>query len=389
MFTLLFGGLFYYTIPLLIGEITLLNVVYNEEINNMVYVIYCFSFLVSFFFMYKNDSNQKKVIQYKLRGNLNKQNSKALNFIVCVIGIIFIIGVYRFGFSNYLITTKGDNEENMTLIQTGVMLSMIMLPVTVYYRKRYTFVVCFLILLSFLLYGARSYFVVAIISSAFIFFKFREIQLIKKFYWFVLGTGFAFGMAIFKNVFSIIKSASFNDVINVIKNLNYDLVISQVIIDPMAVIYNLNYTINNKLDLSIDYLFHRGLSIIPGGGSLFSLLMGKEYPRYASVLADYYTDVHWGLASSLYAELIAISGYFGFVLIYILMNKIVASFNNNVKLKDLNVFNLVFISSFTYLLFYSHRLDITFVLGIFKYSILIWLFLKFVAFNVNKKVSIK
>jgi len=389
MFTLLFGGLFYYTIPLLIGEITLLNVVYNQKINNLIYLIYCFSFLVSFYFMHKNDSNKKKVVQYKLRGNLNKQNSKALNFIVFIIGVIFIIGVYRFGLSNYLIITKGDNEENMILIQAGVMLSMIILPVTVYYRKIYTFSVCFLILLSFLLYGARSYFVVAIISSVFIFFKFREIQLIKKIHWFVLGTGFVFGMAIFKNVFSIIKSASFNDVITVIKNLNYDLVISQVIIDPMAVIYNLNYTINNKIDLSIDHLFHRGLSIIPGGGNLFSLLTGKEYPRYASVLANHYTDIHWGLASSLYAELIAISGYFGFILIYILMNKIVVKFNNNIKLKDLNIFNLVFISSFTYLLFYSHRLDITFVLGIFKYSILIWLFLKFISFNVSKKVSIR
>lgn len=385
MFTLLFGGLFYYSIPLLIGEINLLNVVNNQEINNVIYIIYSFSFIVSFFFMYYNDVKKKNIIEYELRGHLNKITLKVLNFIVCIIGVIFMMGLYRFGLTNYLITTKGGSEGNIALIQTSVVLSMIMLPVTVYYRKRFMFIVYFLILLSFLLYGSRSYFVVAIISAAFIVFGFKEIKLVKKTPWFVLGIGFAVGMAIFKNIFKILKTANFNDVITVIKKLDYDLVIAQILGDPMAVIYNLNYTINEKLDLPIDYLFHRVFSIIPGGGNFISLLTGEEYPRYASVLANYYTDIHWGLASSLYAELIAISGYLGFALVYILINKIVINFNNNIKYKGVSIFNLIFISSFTYLLFYSHRLDITFVLGMFKYSILIWILLKFVSFNSRRK----
>lgn len=379
LYTILFGGLFYYSMPLIIGKITLIGVVMNQPINYLVYIIYSFAFIVSFIFMFKSDKQKIKLIQHKLRGELDKTTSKRINVLTALIFLVFLIGVYQIGFSNYLNFNKNTNEERLLLIQFSVVLSMIMLPVSLYYRKLITLGVYFLILFSFLLYGSRSYFVVAIISSVFIQFRFKEMQLIKKLPLFILGVFFAVAMAIYKFIYTVVKVVDFKELSIIIRNLDYDLVMSQLLGDPMAVVYNLNYTIVNELDLSISYLFHRILSIMPGGGSLFSFLVGESYPRYSYILNELeYTNIEWGLASSLYAELIAISGFTGFFIIYILMNNLVNNFNNNIRLNGLNFYNLLFISSYTYLLFYSHRLDITFVLGVFKYCILLWILFKYV-----------
>jgi len=375
----MFGGLFYYSIPLLFGKITLIGVVINQDINNIVYIIYIFAFVISFWFMYANDKKKIQVIQQAKRGYLNKLNSKKLNFVTIIIFSIFLIGVSQIGFFYYFfIATKAINDNSSTLIVISVVFSMIMLPLSLYYRKIIVSSVYFFILLSFFLYGVRSYFVVAIISSVFIFLRFKEVRLIKKMPLLILGSFFALSMAVFKFIFSELKSANISELVTIIKGLDPNLVMAQLLADPSAVVYNLNYTINNKINLSMDYFIHRTVSIIPGGGDFFSFLMGVDYPRYSSVLGDKYTNVHWGLASSLYAEIIAIYGFIGLLIVYIFINKLISNFNNAYKFKGLNFLNLIFISSFTYLLFYSHRLDITFILGIFKLSILTWIFFKYV-----------
>ncbi|MBW3517564.1 O-antigen polymerase [Flavobacterium sp. NKUCC04_CG] len=378
MFTILFGGLLYYSLPLVIGKISLLGVVMNQSINPIVYMVYGFAFIASLCFMIKSDNKKKPIIKYETRGYLNKLTSKRINFLTVFIFSVFLIGVFQLGFSNYLVASKSTNEERIALIQISVVLSMIMLPVSLFYRKWISLAVYFFILFSFLLYGARSYFVVTLISCAFVMFRFNKIRLISKFPLFILGIAFAIGMAIFKYIYAVVKGASLGELASIIGGLNYDLVMAQLIGDPTAVIYNLNYSINHDINLSIEYLFHRIFSIVPGGGDFFSLLTGENYPRYSAILANQYVDIHWGLASSLYAELIAISGFLGFIIIYLLMNKIVSNFNNNILTNGLSFFNLIYISSFTYLLFYSHRLDITFVLGIFKFCILIWVLFRYI-----------
>lgn len=58
LFTILFGGLFYYSSPLLIGNISMPGIVYNQEISITIYVIFSFSFLMSLYFMIKNDKRE-------------------------------------------------------------------------------------------------------------------------------------------------------------------------------------------------------------------------------------------------------------------------------------------------------------------------------------------
>ena len=380
LYLILFGGLFYYSIPLFIdgGKLTFPGVVLSQNINSLTYIVYSFAFIVSFFFMHRNDNQKKRPIKYERYGRLDKLTSKRIFFLTLLIFFIFAFGVYQFGIFDYLTTNKQVNEEDMTLIPISIVLSMIMLPVSFYYRKLFSFSIYFLILFSFFLYGVRSYFVVGIISSGFIYFRFKEIRLVKKLPLFILAFLFAISMAVYKFIYVHVKDSSFNELFSIIKELDFDLLITHLIADPLAVIYNLNYTIENNIILSINYLFHRILSIIPQGGTFFSFLTGESYPRYSTILNNEYTNIHWGLASSMYAELIAISGFLGFGVIYILMNTIISYFNSNIKLSGLNFYNLIFISSFTYFLFYSHRLDITFVLGVFKFSILIWIFFKYI-----------
>ena len=390
MFTILFGGLFYYSIPLLMGKITLTGVVINQDVNYIVYIIYSFVFIVSFSFMYVNDKKKVKVIRVEKQGYLDKPASRSLFFFTMIVFLFFLIGVFQMGFSNYFFTAnKSINEDIPTLISISVVFSMIMLPVSLYYQKIISLIIFFLILLSLLLYGSRSYFVIAMISSVFILFNFKEVRLIKKAPLLIVGIFFAVSMAVFKFVYQIIKSASLSELISNVKKLDSDSIISQLLGDPMAVIYNLNYTINNDISLSMNYFIHRFLSAVPGGGDFFSSLIGIDFPRYSSILGNEYTTVHWGLASSIYAELIAISGFAGFCVVYLLINKLTFDFNNSIKLKGLNFFNLIFISAYSYLLFYSHRLDITFVLGIFKYSVILWIIFKFILKKKRKEKMIK
>lgn len=110
----------------------------------------------------------------------------------------------------------------------------------------------------------------------------------------------------------------------------------------------------------------------------FSFISEESYPRFSHYLNyEMYTDLHWGLTSSVYAELLAISGYLGLFFVVLLLNTILFKFNLRLRNKGYNFYSLLLTSSFVYLAFYSHRVDITFILGFLKISFIIIILFKF------------
>ena len=102
-------SLSYYSFPLLLEELTLVCVIENIPIHENIYLIFIFIYTVNFIFMIKTDYKDLNKIYV-----INHSQSIENNLLLILTILLFIIGVYFTGFSEYFFgTKKADVDLNV------------------------------------------------------------------------------------------------------------------------------------------------------------------------------------------------------------------------------------------------------------------------------------
>lgn len=370
-FTLLAGSLFYYSAPLLLGHITIPGFIYRLEIIDEIYIIYTLTYIALMLFMLYND---RIVSNVNFQFDIQVSRVKITPFFYLTL-LIFLVGVIQIGPVNYFFENKSTTNINDGggLITLSVWFSLILLVLT-YRQKKYNvyFGISFLILASYLLFGPRALFVVGIMSLWLIHYSFIRTRLIYHLKSLIFLVGLAMLMVVYKTFYRVLKAMDLSLLVNTAQSIDLSLVTSALLGDPTAVIYNLQVTILNNVDLSISFLLHRIVSIFPALGGIYSEVMQEDFVRYSRYLADNYHNLHYGIASSIFGEFIAISGYLGLSLFITMWISIVYWFNCKILLSRNDIYIILF-PAITYISFYIHRVDFTFALGAIKTALLAYI----------------
>lgn len=382
-FSLISLSSLYYFSPLFFKEINIFGFVYNVKINEMVYLyasIY-FSLLIIFVLFFDLFFNEKKVV------DITYSFADIPNFLYVISFLLFILGVYIVGLEFLLSPNKTDLASRNTVLY-GLGLWLISCSALKAYVTKCHLLLSFsLVCIIFSLYvGSRSMFVMTILSIILVSFRTngRKLRVVEQYREIIMVLLIVLLLVIFKVSYKSIKAGSFYSIISSFNDINLEDLLSLSLTDPNAVMYNLNYTINNNAFLGWDYLIHRVLSIFPLLSSLFSDIMGKDFGRYSSILGNDY-DLHFGLASSIHGEIIAISGFMGFVIFSTLVMVSIFILNYYYLYKSTMWISL-FVPFAIYNFFYSFRVDITFALGTIKSYFLILILMYFYRYIISSKL---
>ena len=368
-FTLMVFSLSYYSFPLLLEELTLVCVIENIPIHENIYLIFIFIYTVNFIFMIKTDYKDLNKIYV-----INHSQSIENNLLLILTILLFIIGVYFTGFSEYFFGTKKDDVDLNVFIGLSIWSSLALFIVSYHANKKnkINILISLIIILSVLFFGYRSYTVVLFLIFSLLFLNFQKIRLYKKFHYFMLGFILVLFLTIFKLLYGTLKYADISTLISIVRNVDFSTYYMLFFVDPLAVTYNLNLVILNETSLPVSYFFHRLISILPFYSGFYSEITNYEYLKLSDILHENYHTVNLGLASSFLGELLALINYIGFFVGIIIWIFSIYIFNK--KIKDINtLFIKMLVPMIVYMTFYIHRVDITFILGSFKMLLIVWL----------------
>lgn len=368
-FTVLILSSFFYFSPLLIGEININGFVNGEPISDVTYY-FCmsyFSLLAIFVFIFDLFFINNDVKTFRL---LNREVFSNVFYISL---ILFFVGVALVGLGNLLEPDKTKlANQNVAIYGLGLWFLMAVLIVAYANKNWVVFTVCVLCLIFSLYVGSRSNIAIAILTLVLLTLRNNKIRLYSQYSKFIFLSVFISLLILFKITYKYIKAFDFSMAYERLSSFDFFSMVNLVLVDPNAVVYNLNYTIVNNVSLDSDFIFHRLLSLFPMMAGLFQLIMDETFPRYSAVLADFYS-IHFGLASSLHGEIIAMSGTFGFF-IFITLFFTITFFLNYRYLFNPSPLILLSLPFVVYNLFYAFRVDLTFMFGTFKtYFVLVFL----------------
>lgn len=324
--------------------------------------------------------------------SIKKNNTNTLNEIKNIkgdeVGLVLIISLVAYvasfliyGFEQITNIKSGGKVGFLYGMSTWAL--MIVLSLSLLSKsKKIVFFVAFIIFLNMAIVGSRSIFlvsalmVIAIISGQY------KINFYKwKFLFSIASLGFF--LLIYKSIFKFVKNGDFSGVLSALTSAE-TYTASLHLLEPYIVSYHFVNAIDVGYEFNFSILVHRVFSLIPFLGDLLESLLGQDIPRYSSFIMDeYYSDVHYGLASNIWAESYYIGGplflysmYLAWVFLIYKANKIF--YQSESKL-------LYYITpAVFYTSFYIHRVDITFVLGAFKVCIMLFL-LNYIIFSVLPK----
>lgn len=374
------SSIFYFS-PLLFGVINIFGVVYGISIDSLVYNYLSFYFFVLICSILSFDLFFKRKRIISIVESYSRIPSSFYILSLC----FFLVGVYVAGINNLLNPDK-TNLANESTALYGFSLWMICcsLVKSLVCKNRFMFAV-FFSCLSFSLYvGSRSMFVIALLSLILVHFRLfnRPIRLVKSLSKVVLISVFVILLVLFKVSYKRIKAGDYTAAMDNIISLNISDLLSLLLTDPNAVVYNLNHSVISNYSLGWDYLIHRLTSLVPMMSSLYSKAFGGTYDRFSAILSNDY-DFHFGLASSIHGELIAIGGLGLFVIATILLFFIL-TLVNYYYLFHPSISIALCIPFAVYNLFYSFRVDVTFSFGTLKTFVVISVVL--LIFNNFKKL---
>ncbi|WP_299007645.1 O-antigen polymerase [uncultured Shewanella sp.] len=366
IFSLLTLSSIFYFSPFLVGSINIYGFLYSGEISSETYLyinIY-FILLTSYIIFFDFYLSKSKVVV------IDSMNRELVKLFFSISTIIFLVGIYIAGIGNLLNSDKTNlATQNTAIYGLGIWFITCSLLLSYINKSAVMFVICSLLLTFSLYVGSRSNIVIAILTILLFSCRNKKFKLLEQYKkGFLLLFVVAF-LAIFKLTYKYIKNFDFGIVVDIYKDVSLLDIVSLIIVDPNAVAYNFNMTIVNEVTLGTGYFFHRLFSIVPGMGEIFEQISGTEYIRYSAVLAKIH-NIHFGLASSIHGEIIAISGIFGFITFLIIFFMFLTYINYRYLFRPskLIILSLPFL---VYNVFYAFRVDITFCLGTLKVFILV------------------
>ena len=306
----------------------------------------------------------------------------------CVLGIaivLFLYALYTEGVSS-LVNSKRGGGVMGPLFGMSTWAFLIGLSLGLVNRHRLTICIClFCLLLSMLMTGSRSYFVVALVMCVLFFSaKNGEVVVVKNLRIVFLG-GLVLGVTLlYKPLYRSIQDLDYSAVGALLSDSEtYKGAFS--FGESYVVASHFQQAIDSDLSLGGAFIIHRLLSIFPVIPSLFESLTASDYPRYSSIILSDYYNSSFGLASNIWAEGYALGG--GLALCFILVAWIFVIYKSSVCWV-LGYRSGVFpylIPFIVYLSFYMHRLDITFVLGAFKVCVFFYIFSYLVRLAIPRK----
>jgi len=368
LFSLLVLSLLFYYSSALFTHISIFGVVEDVPIDDRTYYALTFIFIASLFFTYVSD--RSRLVK---RISSEKKNTYVITTLLTIVSaLVFMIGVYQLGgVSVFFAGSKSDlGQLNAVFYGLSIWLMLSTLAVSSYYKYHKYILICSIIAIFTLAVGSRATIVICIFVFSLLYFNLQKIRLAKYYKAFCILLCLVLFMVIYKFIYKSVRSGDFSSILNILLTLDFDSLIGVFMSESSSVVYNLNTVFVNELALPDHVLYHRLFSIIPFLGDYYKNLIGLDIPRFSYFLINDVYELHFGLASSIFGEVIAISGIVGFVIFVSLWLCLVSYFNLELN-KGLSLYQVIFIPALVYSVFYIHRVDLTFFIGYFKYAIFI------------------
>lgn len=308
------------------------------------------------------------------------ENSEYKKYIVCDYDVgyqagllsfvslfLFLIILFLYGFDGLASIKRGGSVPfhgvfvNILLVSIGLALAS---------KKKWLVILCFTLLaLNLFATGSRAYFAVGILLMLIFYLREKAVRIVSHPKILILS-GFLFILIlVFKVVYVDIMLLDFSSVFQKITSVDTYLLAlnfgeSEVVSSHFA------YFVDKGPSwLGVDYIVHRLLSIFPFLPSLYENASGVMYYRFSSIILDEYRFFGFGLASNIWAELYSLAGGGGiFIFIFLWLSTI---YHLNAKFLSGSFYGIYpYLYAFSiYFAFYLHRVDLTFILGFFKFSV--------------------
>ena len=368
----------------MLGEINFKSVVDGMLIDARVYLLFIFIYIICFFFMLKSDGLSKK------NPLINKSSPAEIISLSFLSLGLFLVGLVETGWAEFFFGVKGNDVELSAFLGISVWAALVLFSLSYKAKKlsRTGILVSLFIIGSFLLFGARSYAAILLLTFVLLRSDFEKKYAAKD-------LGLVIGMAVcvflfasFKLFYKVLKSSSLELIFSNLADQEIEVYYTLILADPLAVIYNLNLVVYHEKTLHLGYLVHRVVSIIPFFGGVISEINNGEYLRFSDILKNEFHNVPWGLASTFIGELLALIGYSGTLIVLFLWIFLIYVFNTFLS-GSFTFFGRAMIPALIYAIFYIHRVDITFVLGAVKTTLVVFLFVALSTSILKRRLSLR
>ncbi|MFS1428077.1 O-antigen polymerase [Vibrio splendidus] len=370
IFSILLLSLCFYYSSAVFNTVSVFGVVENVQVDNRTYIVLFLIFSLSLFFTYIND----KFVKFIGVRKFNADYLLITKFLVFSSILCFSIGVIQVGGLSVFFEGSKSNLANKSTAFYGlsIWLFSCSFAISVYFKYFRLALFTLIFILFSLIIGSRSTAVISFLLAFLLLYDFKLTRLSNLYKEAVIVIVFVSLMVVYKFIYKDIRSGEFSDIFLVIYNIDIYSFFGVLMSESSSVVYNLNTVFTQEISLPNYVLYHRLLSLLPAAGDYYQNMLGLDIPRFSYFLINEIYDLHFGLASSIFGEVIAISGWFGLVLFLLVWLLIILYFN--VKLyHGMNIYQLAFLPAIIYSSFYIHRIDVTFYIGYFKYAIFICL----------------
>ncbi|MDO6823302.1 hypothetical protein [Marinobacter sp. 1_MG-2023] len=371
---------FLYSYPLFFGVIYDPGANSYVKISDVIYYFYSVFFILLVGFAVIFDFLYKK-IKIRMGRNLHCAPKTMLGIMLVFSCVLFFM-VLVFGLDDLLKDGKSG------LVSLGILFTVFSWSVLTFFSyaqfsgiKHYS-LFAFLLIFFLLFVGSRSYFATSLIIFVLVYFKdkdsFRLVMNIKLlFFGFSLVVFLVFYKVLYQDIFSLDFSGALS------KSSNLSILAYRVLdgSESTLIMSNFNNSIHGfEKNGSNDYYF-LGLffRLFPFFSDYISSFFGYELSRYSSVIMkEFYPGVSYGMGASFWGEAIYGGGFLGlalFLMFYFVL-VFLGSWVIVVRAPDfLKSFLLV---PFSYVAFYIHRIEFSFVIYVFCICIFLMCFYFFV-----------
>ncbi|WP_233879578.1 O-antigen polymerase [Virgibacillus halodenitrificans] len=375
LFTIGFLSLIYYTLPAFFGTISLGKHIVNMQIHNKVYYFLIFLQLLFLIVIVFND---KRINNKELKEKGNKQVSKYYIFCIFFLTILFYcIEFLISGFDTFFSLDKAEIRMT-TFYGLGIWGALMSFFLGIKYKYNYIIIGSLIFILFSLFVGSRAYIATAILGCILLLSK-NKIRLVNS--WrniLVLIISFLF-LVFYKTIYTAVKTLDSDILTNSIKNINFSEL--PFFSESNAILSNLNvillYEIKNEYSV-LEYSLHQ----IP----FSSLFLTDKYVTFSRfVSANVHPDIHFGMGGNLWGEIYSVFGFVGMYIAAILW--VLLIYITNISLYKFRG-TILILPAIIYVVFYVHRIDLSFVIGSFQSNIFI-IFLAFLFYSIYIKQFIR
>jgi hypothetical protein len=375
-FSILSISLSFYYFSALFSKISIFGVVKNVNILPETHLVLTFIFVTVLLFIFVYDSLS---VGHSVQKKIEPNTKLIVNIFTIITIVVFFFGIYNVG--GIGVFFSGEKSElatkNTSFYGLSIWLSLVLLSISSYYNFRFYMVFSLALIVFTLLVGSRANIVISFLIISVLVFSKNKITLFRYYKYGMLALLFLFSLVVYKAIYKSVRLADISMVYESLMIINLDVFLGIFMSESSSVVYNLNTVLSQNMELPDYFLYHRLLSFIPMLGEYYESLLGVDIPRFSYFLINDIYDLHFGLASSIFGEWIAIGGFLGMSLFLVTWLLIVTYFNSKL-IKGLNIYQLSFVPTIVFSVFYLHRVDITFFVGYLKYAFLICMLIKLI-----------